>query len=135
MRLLLAPALIVSVLTSGFAAPAEAQAVAQRRSHAVQCLMAMSAASGSTTNPTARDAAKIGMLFFGAQLSGIDPDLDLTAAVRAELPSLNRDKLQALIPQCGAEIHAKERQIAQIGAGLRQGQGQKPNQHQKQEGR
>jgi hypothetical protein len=121
MRLLLA-----SVLILGLAAPAGAQTETERRSHATQCLLAMSAANGSATNDTARGAAKIGMLFFAAELFGMDPNIDLTASARAELPSLTRDKVQTLIPQCGSEMHRVEGQIAEIGKGLKQGGGQGP---------
>jgi hypothetical protein len=115
MRLLLAAILILT------AAPASAQSVGARRSHAMQCLLSMSAASGAATSATARDAAKIGMLFFAAELFGMDPAIDLTATARAELPSLTRARAQTLVRQCGAEMQAKERQIAAIGTGLKPG--------------
>jgi hypothetical protein len=117
MRLLLA---LIALL--GLATPATAQA-ADRRAHAVQCFLAMSAANGAATSATARDAARLGMLFFTAELVGMEPGIDLTAAARAELPGLTRAKVQALIPQCGAEMQAHERQIAAVGKGLKPAQG------------
>ena len=115
MRLLFALSLPVAAL----AAPLAAQTAAERQSHAAQCFLAMSAANGSATNAAARDAARIGMLFFTAELIGIDPGIDLTAAARRELPSLTKERVQALIPQCGREMQAHERRIADVGKGLK----------------
>ena len=116
MRLLLATIVAVSL-----SAPATAQTAAERQAHAVQCLLAMSAANGAATDATAEGAAKIGMLFFAGEVFGMDPNVDLTAAARAQLPGLSRSKLQSLIPLCGAEMHARQRQISAIGPALSQG--------------
>jgi len=114
---------LILVFAAGLALPALSPAAAElaeeRQVHSMQCLLAMSAANGGAPDATARDAAKIGMLFFAGQLSGLDPDLDLPAAARAQLPVLTREKLQALIPQCGAEMRQRQAQLAALGPALK----------------
>jgi hypothetical protein len=103
------------------ASAATAQPAPDRRAHSVQCLLAMAAANGAAANPRAGAAARLGMVFFAAQLFGMDPDIDLAAAARTQLPALNKQRLQALIPTCGAEMNRREQQIAAMGGQLKPG--------------
>jgi hypothetical protein len=119
-------ALLALTLSLVLAVPASAQS-ANRQTHAVQCLMAMSVANGAASrgaaaNPTAAEAAKLGMLIFTAELIGMNPNLDLTAAVRGQLAAFTRERLQALLPQCGTEIQTVHRRLSAIGDGLKQAQ-------------
>jgi hypothetical protein len=111
----LAGSLIASVSASGVAA----QPAPDRRAHSVQCLLAMAAANGAAQTPQAGAAARLGMVFFAAQLFGMDPGIDLAAAARTQLPALNKQRLQALIPLCGTEMNRREQQIAAMGAQLK----------------
>jgi hypothetical protein len=121
LRTWIAAALAGSLIASVSAANAAAQPAPDRRVHSVQCLLAMAAANGAAQDPKAAAAARLGMVFFAAQLFGIDPGIDLAAAARTQLPSLNKQRLQALIPACGAELNRREQQIAGMGAQLKSG--------------
>jgi len=70
----------------------------------VRCLLTMVALAN--VNKANAQAAEFGVYFFGGRLSVRSPGLDLTAAVKAQAPTLGPPQLQAELKRCGPLVSA-----------------------------
>jgi hypothetical protein len=108
--------------------PALAQPQSAAIEHDVQCLLA-SAALLNADDPNAKNVGLMGAMFFGGQLFGADPDIDLTAALKSEAPKMTPDHLKVVLAACGAEMTRRGNQITAAGAALNAGASPPATQH------
>ncbi|HET8612590.1 MAG TPA: hypothetical protein VFL92_07475 [Sphingomonas sp.] len=103
------------------AAPTTAANVSPAVAHNVQCLLAMGAVSQSpSVDENGKDQALRASMFFAGEVFGGDPDIDLTAAARAEAPKLDDSTIASLQAQCVEELKKRGAQISAAGDALEQ---------------
>ena len=122
----LALALIGCLLGVGqpvFAAPSGAMSAATI--HNVQCFIATSTLSASS-DKSQSSAGLMGAIFFAGKIFGSDPNVDLTAAVRAQSSKLTQNQINSLLAECGTEMKARGNEITAAGQAL-QAPGDAPN--------
>jgi hypothetical protein len=100
-----------TLMTVTAAATTQDSAIIRR--HHVQCLIATVTLIGSEDPDLSRNAAMASM-FFAGQLFGSHPTIDLTQAVKTELPKLDAEKLATLAEECGAEMAMRGQQLSAV---------------------
>jgi len=86
-------------------------------SHALQCFLL----GGSLINNSDEKIKSVGMItsmFYAGQVFAIEPNIDLTAAMRREAPKITEARLPALRTECSTELQRRGAQMSAAGQAL-----------------
>ena len=112
--LLGAAAVATSVLQS---APATAAPSSTDISHAVQCFL-LGGSLVNNSDEKIKSAGLITSMFYAGQIFAIEPNIDLTAAMRREAPKITEARFPALRTECSAELQRRGAQMSAAGQAL-----------------